>query len=447
MDADALVVRLASGGAPLEHPDAIVEAPAGLYFGKPAVEVVDGGAAAVLSLPLTRDGNAPDPATSEITLTAFDGERALERKLVLATFTGVGPAAVVPALLPMILVALLGGLILNAMPCVLPVLVLKLSSVLEQAGVAAADTRRSFLATAAGIMTAFVTLGTILIGIRLAGYGVGWGIQFQQPLFLALLAAICLAFAANVWGWFEIGVPGFAGALANAADRQPGKPLRGAFLNGVLASVLATPCSAPFVGVAVGYALSRGTGEILVIFLALGAGLAAPYFTIAAMPGLVAWLPRPGRWMLWLKRLLGVSLAGMGLWLLFILGGIAGVLPATGPGPERIAWQRFDASTIPGLVDSGHVVFVDVTADWCLTCRANKEFVLSRDPVASALGGIVAMKADWTSPDPEISAYLARFSRYGIPMNVVYGPGAPDGILLPELLGSDAVIAALEKAK
>jgi suppressor for copper-sensitivity B len=447
----ALKLKLYSAGAALEHPDIIVEGPNGLYFNKPRVELTDNGQAAEFTVPVDRDPNAPDVANSELILTVFDGQRALEQHVVPGRFAGPLPIAMpaerAPGLGPMLLIALLGGLILNVMPCVLPVLVLKLSNVLEHAGAGRRAVRWGFLASAGGILCAFIVLSLILVAIKASGQSIGWGIQFQQPVFLGALAALCLAFAANIWGWFQIPVPAFAGMLTEVAERSEARrPLLGAFLGGVLATILATPCSAPFVGSAVGFALARGPAEITAIFLALGIGLALPYLAIAAAPQLVTWLPRPGRWMLWLKKLLGLSLAATGLWLIFVLIQQAGYVAL----PQRsgdIDWHEFDAAAIPTLVGEGKVVFVDVTAEWCLTCKANKEFVLTRAPVVDALDDTHAMRADWTRPDPAISAYLSSFGRFGIPMNVVYGPGAPAGILLPELLSSDDVMTALKQAE
>jgi suppressor for copper-sensitivity B len=264
----------------------------------------------------------------------------------------------------------------------------------------------------------------------------------------------------------------------------------------MLATLLATPCSAPFVGTAVGFALSRGPVEILAIFTALGIGLAAPYLLVAAAPRLATRLPRPGRWMVWLRRGLGLALAGTALWLLAILAaqtgliaalsvgalgagiavllGLGGRIPAAyraggvavlvalalavpmavrTSGPAAAAadarWIAFDREAIPGLVGEGRTVFVDVTADWCITCQVNKAMVLTRDPVARRLAGdesVVTMRADWTRPSDAIASYLAAFGRYGIPFNAVYGPGAPTGIPLPELLTTQAVLDALDRA-
>lgn len=455
---NVLHVTLRSSGTALARPDAIIEGPNGLYFNKPQVKMIDNSFGAQFTIPIDPDPNGPDPATSDLTITLFDGQRALEQHVVPAKFIASGAASVMAAegaqhLWPMLLVALLGGLILNIMPCVLPVLILKLTNVLEHAGAAQRTVRLGFLASAGGIVFAFAALALILIGIQASGQSIGWGIQFQHPLFLGALALLCLGFAANVWGWFQIPIPAVAGPLGNLTDRHEVKqPLLGAFLGGILATILATPCSAPFVGTAVGFALSRGPLEIAIIFLTLGVGLALPYLLVALAPQLVTWLPRPGRWMQWLKTLLGLSLAATGLWLVFILVQQTGLLGQTGIAAlsrksDNVAWQKFDADAIPGLVAKGKVVFVDVTAEWCLTCKANKEFVLTREPVATALGGTEAMVADWTQPDPAISAYLASFGRFGIPMNVVYGPGAPGGILLPELLSSDTVMNALQTAK
>ena len=448
-----LHITLRSDGMAFTKPDAVVEGPDGLYFNKPRVILSEGGMRADFTLAIERDPAAPDPATTALTLTLFDGLRSLEQTVVPEIFAqsatevpAVAPAPM-PALWPMLLVALLGGLILNVMPCVLPVLILKLSNVLEHAGAAQRTVRARFLASAGGIIFAFAVLALILIGVKAGGQSIGWGIQFQQPVFLAALALLCFALAANVWGWFQIPVPAFAGAMGTLTDGQEARrPLLGSFFGGILATILATPCSAPFVGTAVGFALARGPLEIMAIFLTLGIGLALPYLAIAAVPRVVTFLPRPGQWMLWLKKLLGLSLAATGLWLGFVLAQQVGIVNLA-QRSDTVAWQKFDAAAIPALVKDGKVVFVDVTAEWCITCKANKEFVLTREPVATALGATHAMLADWTRPDPAISAYLASFGRFGIPMNVVYGPGAPDGILLPELLSSDDVMTALQQAK
>jgi len=274
-----------------------------------------------------------------------------------------------------------------------------------------------------------------------------------------------------------------------------------AFLTGGFATLLATPCSAPFVGTAIGFALARGPVEIVGVFAVMGLGLAAPYLAVAAFPGLVRLMPKPGRWMIILRRLLGFALAGTASWLLTVMAANSGsdmailsgaamvvvvillaarrrlgerapaarrllgaaavaAIAAAFLGPWLVAprpsvqaemptgWRAFDLTELKRLVAAGQTVFVDVTAEWCLTCKVNKALVLDREPVAGRLRqtGTVAMRADWTKPDPLVTAYLASFGRYGVPFNAVYGPGAPQGIPLPELLTSDSVLGALDKA-
>jgi suppressor for copper-sensitivity B len=454
-----LVAEAVSNGQGFTAPDLIVEGPNALLFGKPAVALGDGDRHATLTLPIEQTGAADQ---GELTLTLTDGERGLETKVNLPSLApgtllangGAEPAAApAPGSLLLILgIALLGGLILNVMPCVLPVLVLKLTSVLQHGGGKGEQVRLSFLATAAGIVSAFLALAATLAGLKLAGHEIGWGIQFQQPVFLGVLATICLIFAANLWGLFQVPLPAMAGDLALAADRRAGNhKVLGAFLTGVFATVLATPCSAPFVGTAIGFALSRGGAEIFAIFLAMAIGLALPYLAVAAAPHLAVMLPRPGRWMVWLRKLLGVSMAATALWLGWVLAGQVGLLravPANQAQGEAVHWQAFDAASIPELVAEGKTVFVDVTADWCITCKANKALLIDPPPVSTMLNAdnVVAMIADWTRPDPAISRFLAQHNRYGIPLTVVYGPKAPQGILLPEVGTAETMVAAIRQA-
>lgn len=456
-----LVAEAVSDGQNFSQPDLLVEGPSSLFFGKPDVSLSDDGRLATLTLPIEPSVDTSQAASGNLTLTLTDGERGLEAEVnlpglapaVLHATTALLPTA--PEASPLLLIlgiALLGGLILNVMPCVLPVLVLKLTSVLQHGGGEGEQVRLSFLATAAGIVSAFLALAAALVGLKLAGHEIGWGIQFQQPLFLAILAIICLVFAANLWGWFQVPLPAMAGDLALATDRRTGNhKVFGAFMTGVFATVLATPCSAPFVGTAIGFALARGGTEIFAIFLAMSIGLALPYLAVAAVPHLAVMLPRPGRWMVWLRKVLGLSMAATALWLAWVLAGQIGLLRAAPVGQaqgEAVRWQDFDPVAIPGLVALGQTVFVDVTADWCLTCKANKTLVIDRPPVSSSLkrANMVPMLADWTRPDPAISRYLAHFGRYGIPLNVVYGPKAPEGIVLPELLTADTVERAIRQA-
>jgi suppressor for copper-sensitivity B len=371
---------------------------------------------------------------------------------------------------------------------VLPVLSLKLLGVVEQGGRSRSALRRGFLATAAGVVLSFLALALAMVGLREAGVAIGWGVQFQQPLFLVFMVVLLTLFACNLWGFFEVPLPS---ALANLGSGGEGPSILGNFAAGALATLLATPCSAPFLGTAVGFALAAGPLEIIAVFLGLGVGLAAPYLLVALLPRLAQGLPKPGRWMLVLRRGLGAALAITALWLISVLmteSGIAAgmvvvalmVLTAAALGvirrspARRLAvlpvlaaflvpaalsapplpregdafWQPFDRGAIDRLVSAGHVVFVDVTADWCLTCKVNKQLVIEAPAVRSHLDQpqVSAMRADWTRPSAAIAAYLRSFGRYGIPFDAVYGPGAPGGLALPEILTAEKVLAALAEA-
>ena len=477
---DALTVSLRSE-RPLHAPDLFPEA--GITaFGAPDIRLADGGRRLWARFPVTSrevDGSAP------VSVTLSDGDVLAS----LALQPGSVPPEPVPAggsaLLAAMIAALLGGLILNVMPCVLPVLAIKLAGAVQNAGRSARHVRAGFLASAAGVMAFVLLLALAVIAARSAGAAVGWGVQFQSPVFLAAVVMVIALFASSLAGAWEAVLP--QDWTTSMARERAG--LWGDFAAGAFAALLATPCSAPFLGAAVAYAFGADAGATIAVFVMLGIGLALPYLAVAARPSLVTRLPKPGRWMVTLKRAMAVLLAMTACWLLWVLARSAGdavavvvgllavaaatapllkrrALPAVAvaavlalavpmvvPAPraeaaERSDWAAFDPAEIDRRVADGAVVLVDVTADWCLTCKANKALVLDRDPVASRLaeGDTVPMRADWTRSDPEISAYLARNGRVGIPLNVVYGPGAPDGIPLPELLTQGAVMEAIDRA-
>ncbi|MDA8250690.1 MAG: protein-disulfide reductase DsbD family protein [Rhodospirillales bacterium] len=494
-DGAVLSVRLASTGAPLRSPDLLVEGTPDLSPGRPESALAEGGRAATLRVPI-RGTTSASLAGKPLHLTVVDGARAAEAETVPVAGT-LPPLPGGMARTSMIGIALLGGVILNLMPCVLPVLSLKLLALASYGGAARRTARLGLLASAAGVLASFAVIALALIALKAAGAAIGWGIQFQYPWFLAAMALATTLFAANLWNWLPIALPsGLAGALGAV---RGGGWFAEAFLLGAFATVLAASCSAPFVGTALGFALARGPADIALIFAALGLGMAAPFLTVAAAPGLVAWLPRPGPWMAWLRRGLGVALLGTAGWLLFVLAREAGAdeallagallavllamlgwrharplrrrvatlaavaaavvavlvpslrggaVPIAPPAQGGAVWQRFEEAALPRLVARGNIVFVDVTAAWCLTCKVNELTVMDRAPVADRLRapGTVAMRADWTRPDPVIAAYLQRFGRYGVPLDVVYGPGAPDGIALPELLTREAVMDAFRRA-
>ncbi|MCW6510433.1 protein-disulfide reductase DsbD family protein [Lichenifustis flavocetrariae] len=483
-----LIVVLRSAAAPFMAPDLFVEGAGAGLPPPPTVQLADGDKTAVLTTSLATDPAAP------LTLTVVDGPRS-------ATFAGPGtvaPQAARPPLTRWAILgsALLGGLILNLMPCVLPILSIKLFALAGYAGAGRAAARRGALATAAGILTSFLLLATALIVLKWSGAELGWGIQFQQPWFLAGMAVLTTLFAASFFEWLPIRLPQAIARLGGSPTRGP---LVGAFLSGAVSTLLATPCSAPFVGTAVGFALAGGPRAILVIFLSLGLGMSLPFLAVAIHPGLVAWLPRPGAWMVRLRQGLGLLLLGTTVWLLVVLGSVAGTVAAGGaasllaitlalrawvayrgrigepgwPGlataglammtvaaaslptaalPQRSepsdSWQAFDPTAIDRLVRDGKTVLVDVTASWCLTCKVNELTTLDTAVVQARLAqpGTVRMRADWSRPDPVISAFLQRFSRFGIPLDAVFGPHQPGGEALPELLTAGIVVQALDGA-
>jgi suppressor for copper-sensitivity B len=489
-----LTVSLRAADHPLRSPDLFVEGLAGGSPGQPEVALSEAGRRVRLSVPL-RGADRAGVVGRKLTLTVVDGARAAE---FTAAPASTEPTAEAARLLPILAIALLGGLILNVMPCVLPVLALKLLAVAGQAGVGRRRARIGLVTTALGVLASFAALAVALIGLKAAGATIGWGIQFQWPWFIAAMAALTTLFAASLWGWLPIALPRVLYDAAGAV--RPRRPNAEAFATGVFATLLATPCSAPFVGTAIGFALAQGPGEIALVFAAMGLGLAAPYLLVAAAPRLVAALPRPGRWFGVLRAILGLALEGTAVWLLFVLAALSGPGVALGTGAAlatvlglllvksrpripapaaRLAsaaaaiivagavlwpavagieaggaaasagpWQRFDPAAVARLVAEGKVVFVDVSAAWCLTCKVNEAAVLDRAPVAGRLfgAGAVAMRGDWTRPDPALTRYLQGFGRYGIPFDAVYGPGRPAGEALPELLSADTVLQALDRA-
>ena len=517
--AEAPVVQVAfTATEPFVRPDLLIEGPEFVVFSRPVLELNDDGTRLVVSVTAEDafgDVGPIDVTSEPLTVTIIDGGRAMEASIsprfgapLLGAPTpggasGASGAAAARAatggvsLLAVLGLALVGGLILNLMPCVLPVLSIKLLSVISHGGDEPQRVRLGFLATTAGIVFSFLVIATGLVALKLGGSAVGWGIQFQQPIFIIGMVLIVTLFAANMWGLFEINLPGKASDVA--VEHSGGTSMKGHFFSGAFATLLATPCSAPFLGTAVGFALSRGVVDIYAVFAALGIGMAIPFIIVAGFPKLAAKLPRPGAWMVTVKRVLSLVLVATALWLLTILAaqvsttsalvvgalmvlavlaiGLRGrlpqaartvpvavtaaavlafvspaVLPGSAAAPQQahevagVTWEPFDEAAIGRLVADGRVVFVDVTADWCITCKVNKARVLDVGEVAARLGAgeIIAMRADWTRPSNVISTYLASFGRFGIPFNVVYGPSTPNGVALPELLSNNAVLTALD---
>lgn len=408
-----------------------------------------------------------------------------------------------------LLYGFLGGLILNLMPCVLPVISLKIFGFIKQAG---DDPRKIFrhgLAFVAGIFAWFLGLGLLIVALQAAGNQVTWAFQFQNPWFNLVISAIVFVFALNLFGVFEIVLPGKASTALSEASSQDG--YGGSFSQGVFATLLATPCTAPFLGTALGFAFSQSAFVILAMFGSVALGMSAPYFLLSAQPAWMKILPRPGAWMERVKQFMGFPLLAVLPWLLYILGNqkgldgviwalvfllalalacwiygtfcgpmssartraialLAVVLIAVGGGWVSLAkfsasartesssanaaggipWQPFSQKALDDLLAEGKPVFVDFTADWCISCKFNERTAIDVPAVRAAFekDGIVPVKADWTNANPEITAALKKFGRVGVPFYVLYPAGKPDQpITLPELLTEQIVLDALAKAR
>ena len=396
--------------------------------------------------------------------------------------------------------ALLGGLILNLMPCVFPVLSLKLIGLAQhrtQSGPLAAHG----VAFAAGVVLSFVLLAALLIGLQQAGSALGWGFQLQTPWVVAALTVLFFAIGLNLLGVFEMTL-GTGVANMKAADALAHKSdWRGSFGTGILAVIVASPCTAPFMGAALGYAITQPAVIALSVFAALGVGMAAPYVLLTLFPALLAKLPRPGRWMELFKQFMAFPMFATCVWLLWVLaqqvdaGGVAlalGVLVAVGftlwalglsqrgarvfrwvaaaggmltaltfapiatsealaPGTRSTAdagWTEYSAEKLAQLRADGKAVFVDFTAAWCVTCQVNKRVALRADSVKArfAADNVVLMRADWTNRDEKITQALAQFGRNGVPLYVLYDRKG-EAAVLPELLTEGIVLTALDKVK
>ena len=403
-----------------------------------------------------------------------------------------------------LLFGFLGGLILNLMPCVLPVISLKIFGFVQQAGQSRQKIFRSGIAFTLGIFAWFIALAILLITLKGAGRDLTWGgFQFTNPYFVLVLSVIVLVFALNLFGVFEVSLPqSVTRSLLSTGER---KDLLGSFFQGVFATVLATPCTAPFLGTALGFAFTQSAMIILAMFIAVAAGMSAPYLLLSAQPAWLRFLPRPGPWMVHVKQFMGFLLLATLLFLLYVLGaqrGLEGAIWAScfllvisvacwmkgafvvptapvlkrsivlvlmlllvvGSGAYFIGdkfqsakiasadsqthgdWQPFTPERLQTELEQGRTVFVDFTAAWCLTCKFNEASVLEAQDVREAFQrhGIVKMKADWTNGDPVITKLLQQFGRPGVPLYVLYPAKNEEPIVFPEVLTKGMVLEKLE---
>jgi suppressor for copper-sensitivity B len=344
-----------------------------------------------------------------------------------------------------ILLAFLGGLILNLMPCVLPVLGLKFLAVMSSKK--HKMPRVGFLMTILGILTSFWGLASLSILLKQAGLQVGWGMHFQEPLFLGLMIFTMLLFSLNLLGAFEIHLPHAVNRFIDHLSPKSKNHLLSSYASGVFATLLATPCTAPFLGVSVGFALTQSASDIFLIFTSIALGFAAPYGALILLPA--KWIPhpKPGAWMMWIKGGMGVALLATAVWLSTVF--YAQIAPThTVVQSENSFWKPFDPESIPSLVKQGKIVVVNVTAKWCLTCQINERNFHPGHTIYKLLNTphVHPMQGDWTKRDKFIATFLAVHARSGIPFTMVFGPDAPEGIVLPEILTEGNLTQALKKA-
>ncbi|AEN66299.1 cytochrome c biogenesis protein transmembrane region [Enterobacter soli] len=492
----ALSARYASGkltvtaqrDAGWQQPSLFIDSMDNIDFGKPSFSVRDGTLTATVPVSDSWGETAPDLSGKTLSLVLADSGQAQESSLLI----GQGSSAPAPALGWVLLMALVGGLILNVMPCVLPVLAMKLGTLMQTEHQARGQVRRQFLASVCGIVMSFLALALMMTVLRLGNQALGWGIQFQNPWFIAAMALVMVLFSASLLGLFEIRLPSSASTFLAT---RVGNGLAGHFWQGAFATLLATPCTAPFLGTAVSVALAAPLPLLWGIFLAMGIGMSLPWLFVVAWPGLAKRLPRPGRWMNAVRVVLGMMMLGSSLWLLSLLAVHIGTLPVitlgvvlililllvtawryrwqtalragalaivvagavafvTSSGGEnsrrdRVNWQPLSEQAIARALAENKRVFVDVTADWCVTCKANKYNVLLSDEVQDALSApdIVALRGDWSRPSASISQFLTTRGSAAVPFNQIYGPGLPQGHVLPALLSREAVLTTLSDAK
>jgi thiol:disulfide interchange protein len=445
---------------------------------------VPGQADVSLSLPVSES-----PVEPSIEMALFFGEA---RALLEKEPKPLAGAAAPPGGLNLwvaVLLAFLGGMLLNLMPCVLPVLSIKFLGFLDTPR---ETLRQHGLLYGVGVLVSFWALAGVLIFLRAGGEKLGWGFQLQSPIFVGILAVLFFTLALNLMGVFEIGT-----SLVGLGGLVGGKSSANAFLSGTLAVLVATPCTAPFMGPALGYALTQSAGVSLATFSALGGGMAFPYVLLSFYPGGLRWIPKPGAWMITLKQGMAFLFFATCLWMVWVLGlqggvgvvikillvflgvgvgawlagavaersksdraraglrwagaliGVLSVLGifsfrtevhATGSVEEAFSQERVEA-----LLAEGKPVFVDFTAAWCITCQVNEKTTLSTQKVQIAFRekNVAFLVADWTNSDPKITHALELFGRDGVPLYILYVPGQEPRIL-PTILTPDIVVDALK---
>ena len=347
-------------------------------------------------------------------------------------------------------IAFIGGLILNFMPCVFPVLSLKIYNVLsqQQKNINNKRVKKNFFATILGIIFSFFVLSLITVFLKNVGHNLGWGFQFQSPFFLLFMILILIIFSLNLIDIFSIDIPFFFKKYLNKIinlNKHNSEFYQNFFL-GSFITILSTPCSAPFIGTALGFAFVSPDQIIFLIFFCISLGLSSPYIILATKPQLLTFLPKPGRWMKKFKYFLSLLLILTAIWLSKTL---LIQINTISNDSKNNNWINFDTIKLSELINENNIVFVDITADWCLTCFYNKKTVLDRKKVKNIFEtyDVKKIRGDLTKPNREINKYINSFGRFGIPFNVIYSSSAPQGILLPEVLTVQNLLSTFESIK
>jgi len=438
----------------------------------------------------------PDAGAREGWYVEYRSERGTGAVQGAGAGTGAGASTGTPAaadhglgIARALLLGLLGGFILNLMPCVLPVIALKIFGFIGQAGESREKVLKVGLAFFAGIVAWFMLVAAAVTGARAAGHEMAWAFQFQNPAFVFGMAVLVFVFALNLLGLFEIWIPG-TGRMVTLSSREG---YGGAFLHGMFATLLATPCTGPFLGPVLPLAFTQSAGVTFAMFAAIAVGMGLPYVVLTAQPGWMRFLPKPGPWMVRLKQVMGFLLLGTVVWLVGVLASLGDKTSAISalwillgigtacwifgtwftPGARRLqqllsiiamglavliglalarprdpgGWEPWSPQRVEELRREGRAVFVDFTADWCLNCKYNERFILDTEPVRAAMRHFVMLKADWTKGDPTITAELKKLGRSGVPVYAVYPEGEGEPEVLPEILTQNIVIDALTRAR
>lgn len=483
-----------------QNPQLFLHTDEGYYFHQPDIAINNEQLTATIKFD-SRDISslADEPITIVINDQNFAQQTSTS--VNLATLTGQNAGSLPPlkySLIQAIWFALLGGLTLNLMPCVLPVLGMKLGYILHVDRNNQLQLRKNFLASALGILVSFWLLASLITVLKLSGITFGWGIQFQSPIFLTAMILITMLFSANLLGLFNINLNA---SWSNRLANYGGENNIGHFLQGMFATLLATPCSAPFLGSAIALALISPLPVLWLIFTFMGVGMSLPWLVVVCVPRLVCLLPKPGRWMIILKYILGLMMLASCFWLVSLLANHLNALCTFGiivfitlfflwlrikqqkhdiimnsilsvfilfatfiivqpifipkaayydvASDRSINWQPLTEEALQAAITNGKRVFIDITADWCMTCKMNKLNIIQKPEIQQLLteSDVITFQGDWTKPSESIKQFLYNRGEFAIPYNQIYGPGLPDGKKLSTILTTDEITTFMIQAK